>query len=82
MDELVRVVRDRTGRLALGRDRPGRGAWLCRGSSACVDRAIRRRAFDRAFRVRLEDRQVDRDRLVAGASPASGKGGGSEGPAR
>jgi predicted RNA-binding protein YlxR (DUF448 family) len=82
MDELVRVARDESGRLVLGRDRPGRGAWLCRSSAACVDRAIGRRAFDRAFRVRLPDVQVDRDALVAGAAPASPKGGGSEGSAR
>jgi predicted RNA-binding protein YlxR (DUF448 family) len=82
MDELVRVARDERGRLVLGRDRPGRGAWLCRSSAACVDRAIERRAFNRAFRVRLQEAQVDRDRLVAGSAPASARGGGSEGSAR
>ncbi|MGH9079081.1 MAG: YlxR family protein [Acidimicrobiales bacterium] len=75
MDELLRVARDAEGRLTAGRDAPGRGAWLCRDSSACVDRAIHRRAFDRAFRVRLEDGQVDRERLAAAVRQAGGKGG-------
>jgi len=39
----------------------GRGAYLCR-RSACVDRALLRKAFQRAFRIPLE---VDRDELVA-----------------
>ena len=38
------------GDLAVGRDLPGRGAWLC-GSVACVDAAARRRAFSRALRA-------------------------------
>jgi predicted RNA-binding protein YlxR (DUF448 family) len=33
----------------------GRGAWLCAGSLACFDAAVRRRGFDRAWR-----RPVDR----------------------
>ena len=32
----------------LGRGAAGRGAWLC--SLACFDLAVRRRAFDRAWR--------------------------------
>jgi predicted RNA-binding protein YlxR (DUF448 family) len=75
MDELVRVARDPTGSLVVGRHLPGRGAWLCRGSAACVDRAIAKRAFDRAFRARLEDRQVDRDRLVTWLSAGAGEDG-------
>ena len=39
------------GDLAVGRDLPGRGAWLCAGSVACVDAAGRRRAFARALRA-------------------------------
>jgi predicted RNA-binding protein YlxR (DUF448 family) len=35
--------------VALGRDRRGRGAYLCR-RQACLDRALHRKAFQRAFR--------------------------------
>jgi predicted RNA-binding protein YlxR (DUF448 family) len=39
-----------------GRDVPGRGAWLCRDPATggialpCLDAAVRRNAFNRAFR--------------------------------
>ena len=45
---------------ASGKERMGRGAYLCR-RQACVDRALHRRAFQRAFR---EPVTVDRDGLV------------------
>ena len=50
---LVRVVvRPDGGLAAVGRTRPGRGAWLCRGSPACCRcRGLRRKAFGRAFRA-------------------------------
>ena len=48
-DQLTRVARV-GDRLAVGRDLPGRGAWLCTGSPSCVEAAVRRRAFARAFR--------------------------------
>jgi predicted RNA-binding protein YlxR (DUF448 family) len=35
--------------VAMGRDRRGRGAYLCR-RQACLDRALHRKAFQRAFR--------------------------------
>ena len=38
-DTMVRVVRLGDGSLAPGRTLPGRGAWLCRDSTACVDQA-------------------------------------------
>ena len=46
----MRVVRTPDGGLALGRTLTGRGAWLCDGSTACVDLAARRNAFSRALR--------------------------------
>ena len=61
---------------------PGVGRGCAGRSVVCVDRAIARRAFDRAFRVRLEDRQLDRDRLVTCLLAGGGEGGGSEGRAR
>jgi predicted RNA-binding protein YlxR (DUF448 family) len=36
--------------VAEGRGLRGRGAYLCK-SQACLDRALRRRAFQRAFRA-------------------------------
>lgn len=54
---LVRVARDGEGQLRLGRHLPGRGAWLCAlpgtaiPAEACVDQAVRRHAFGRAFRA-------------------------------
>ena len=51
LGELVRVIRRRDGTLEVGRTLPGRGAWLCEGSPACVDLAERRQAFSRALRA-------------------------------
>jgi predicted RNA-binding protein YlxR (DUF448 family) len=50
-DELDRVVALPDGGLGLGRTLQGRGAWLCRGSLACFDAAVRRQAFPRALRT-------------------------------
>ena len=55
--KLVRIVRT-AGGLSVGRSLPGRGAWLCAGSTACVDLAERRKAFSRAFRVPVEGAEV------------------------
>jgi predicted RNA-binding protein YlxR (DUF448 family) len=46
------------GSLAFGRTRPGRGAWLCRGSLACFDAAARRNAFERALRTTMGSEAV------------------------
>jgi predicted RNA-binding protein YlxR (DUF448 family) len=43
------------------RERSGRGAYLCR-RQACLDRALQRRALQRAFRTPL---QVDEDEIRA-----------------
>src|SRR5207237_8718646 len=60
--ELVRYVRTPEGTLAEGRTLGGRGAWLCRESAACVEAAVRHRAFGRALRgdIRPEDK-IGRD---------------------
>ena len=49
--DLVRVVRQRDATLAVGRRLPGRGAWLCRDSPTCLDRATRQGGFARSFRT-------------------------------
>ena len=82
MEELARVARGPAGSLVVDRTLPGRGAWLCRGSVACMDRAIAKRAFDRALRVRLSEGQIDRDGLVAGLSGSPWAERGSEAPPR
>ena len=53
------MVRTPDGLLDTGRALPGRGAWLCRGSAACLERAARRGAFERALRARLAPSAVD-----------------------
>ena len=58
-DELVRVVAEPGGGLAVGRGRPGRGAWLCAGSPGCIDTAERRKAFDRALRATVDPSAMD-----------------------
>jgi len=35
--------------LSVDRQGHGRGAWLCRGSLRCLDDAVRRHGFERAF---------------------------------
>lgn len=47
------------GGLATGRTLPGRGAWLCAGSPACVEAAERRQAFERALRTTVHRQAVD-----------------------
>lgn len=51
----MRVVRLDGGTLVIGRTLPGRGAWLCAGSSGCLDVAVRRKAFARALRAPVSD---------------------------
>ena len=58
-DDLVRVVAEPGGGLAVGRNRPGRGAWLCAGSDACIEAAARRKGFDRALRTTIRAEAVD-----------------------
>jgi predicted RNA-binding protein YlxR (DUF448 family) len=58
--ELVRIARSLGGALVVSRSAPGRGAWLCVGHPACLDRAERRDAFSRAFRE-----PVDKDAVAA-----------------
>jgi len=58
-EQLVRVVAEAGGGLAVGRNRPGRGAWLCLGSPPCFEAAKRRRAFDRALRTTVDKAAVE-----------------------
>jgi predicted RNA-binding protein YlxR (DUF448 family) len=33
---------------------PGRGAWLCRDSTGCLDEAVRKHGFERAFKASID----------------------------
>ena len=75
---LSRVARRPDGSLAVGRSEPGRGAWLCTGSVACFDAAVRRRAFGRALRCEVPGHELERLRgrlLSEGESTSSGPTG-------
>jgi hypothetical protein len=56
--ELLRCVLTADGRAVVDRTGPGRGAWLCAPPAECFVLAVRRKAFDRAWR-----RPVGRDAL-------------------
>ena len=54
--ELVRVVRSPEGEISLdltGR-KNGRGSYICK-NAACFNKALRKKAFERAFGVKLSD---------------------------
>ena len=75
---LVRVARRPDGSLSVGRHEPGRGAWLCAGSAACFDAAVRRRAFGRALRCEVSGHDLAwlRERLLnEGMSTSGGPAG-------
>ena len=63
--ELIRVVRTPEGEIVAdetGR-KNGRGAYLCR-SEACLNKALKTRALDRAFEQPLSEAAVDALRQV------------------
>ena len=71
------MTRAPDGSLRVSRVDPGRGAWLCRGSAACLDRAARRRAFERALRGPVADGATERLRTDLGlGAPGPGPDGG------
>jgi predicted RNA-binding protein YlxR (DUF448 family) len=70
-DELVRL-RWTGSDLAVGRG-PGRGAWLCRTTDGCLERAVRRGAVERALRVTIPNLDLAdlRARLTAASPPGT-----------
>lgn len=54
----MRVTRTADGDLAVGRTRPGRGAWL-HPDADCLATAVRRRAFTRALRAPVRTGAAD-----------------------
>ena len=53
-DQLIRIVRLPGGALSVDRHGAGRGAWLCRGIHGCLDEAVRRHGFERAFAASID----------------------------
>lgn len=57
--ELVRIVRSPEGEISLdltGR-KNGRGSYICKNAE-CFDKAVKKKAFERAFGVKLSDELV------------------------
>ncbi len=54
-EKLIRINRDKTGRISVDTYRrlPGRGAYIC-GSEDCVDKALKKRKLNKAFRTEVE----------------------------
>ena len=72
----MRIVRRDDGTVEAGRARPGRGAWLCADSPACLQRAARRGVLPRALRG-----SVDADEVLArGWEGLFGRAGAAEPP--
>jgi predicted RNA-binding protein YlxR (DUF448 family) len=55
--DLVRIALGADGVAVADRHAPGRGAWIC--GPACLETAIARRAFDRAWRTRVAPAAFD-----------------------
>ncbi|MGO1517995.1 MAG: YlxR family protein [Arthrobacter sp.] len=73
-DQLLRWVVEGTGSLVVpdpSRCKSGRGAWL-HPAPVCAARAVKRRAFRRAFRAPVDDSQVEIALAALGAPPPGG----------
>ena len=57
-DQLIRIVRLPGGALSVDRHGAGRGAWLCRDSPGCLDDAVRRHGFERAFAASIDAEDI------------------------
>jgi predicted RNA-binding protein YlxR (DUF448 family) len=47
---MVRCALAADGSPVISRTAAGRGAWLCTGQATCLQQAIKRRGFDRAWK--------------------------------
>ena len=62
---LTRYVRDVDGQPRASRTAAGRGAWVCRDSQKCLEKAFSTRGFDRAFASRSVAKTINsRNRLT------------------
>ena len=71
---MLRIVRHGEDGLAVADSSQGRGAWLCADSPACLQSAVRRHAFDRAFKRPISEQAI--------SALVSNLGGASEQPTR
>ena len=65
-DQLIRIVRLPGGALSVDRHGAGRGAWLCRDSPGCLDEAVRRHGFERAFSASVDVGDLQQLRMHLG----------------
>ncbi|MGO9559047.1 MAG: YlxR family protein [Acidimicrobiales bacterium] len=71
-DELLRIVAGADGELAVSRDLPGRGAWLCVDSAfECATTASKRNRWSVALRQPVRRDQAER--VVDALRPADGQ---------
>ena len=80
--QLVRTSLGRHG-AAVSRTAPGRGAWLC--STSCFDTAMKRRAFERAWKQQvsadaLSALRIDFERVITNMTELSADGSRSAHP--
>ncbi len=73
--DLVKVVRSEGGRLGVGRELPGRGAWICARSPECVELACPR--ISRALRGQVRRDALDwlREELSRASGQNPGRAG-------
>lgn len=64
----MRVTRTDAGGLAVGRSLPGRGAWL-HPDPACLETAVKRRAFSRALRAPVRPGAAEAVRAALARGP-------------
>ena len=62
--DLTRYVRSSDGDVRASRTAAGRGAWICRESQKCLEKAFSSRGFDRALATRSANRSTTRNRLT------------------
>ncbi|MFZ0665072.1 MAG: YlxR family protein [Acidimicrobiales bacterium] len=63
-DQLLRMVSTASGGIEVGRNLPGRGAWICAGSRSCLDVALRKGALARALRSGISPVEGDQLRSM------------------
>lgn len=61
--ELIRVAQQPTGEVEIGREVPGRGAYLCPDRS-CIEQAVRSGRLSHALRLKGPFPEVTADRLL------------------
>jgi predicted RNA-binding protein YlxR (DUF448 family) len=74
---MVRIVVDAAEMVEMSLMSKGRGAWLCANSPRCIDLALKRRAFERAFKRELDESSLQALRAESArqAEAAEGVGG-------